>query len=353
MMTIVNTTRPRELLIGALLISFMHAPALAAGTPDAWITTKIKLALLTTQDVSSNDVSVDTIDGRVTLHGTVSSAQEKTAVEQAARGINGVQDVRNLLAVVPPASQKSVAIADDKIQRQAERRLAADKSLHRSKITVVSVNGGAVVLSGTAATLSDHVQAVEDVHSVPGVRQVASEIKSPDTLSDAEIWRDTKWKAKETGASTGSVVSDTWITTAAKVRLIADSQTPATAINVDTRDGVVTLFGMVPTTAAKHAAEVEVAKVSGVKHVRNQLQVVPSEAQKAVQADDAAIKDRIAKSVDAADLADKGNINVEVKGGVVRLSGKVDRQTDRLRALTIARSTDGVRSVVDQIQVAE
>ena len=41
-------------------------------------------------------------------------------------------------------------------------------------------------------------------------------------------------------------MSDMWITSAAKVRLIADDQTPATEINVDTRNGVVTIFGIVP-----------------------------------------------------------------------------------------------------------
>lgn len=351
-MTILNTRRMHTVVISVLLASLVGTPAFAASTPDAWITTKIKLALLTTQGISSNDVSVDTIDGRVTLHGTVSSEQEKALADQAAHNVSGVQDVRDMLAVVPPHAQKAVAVADDQIQRRVEQALAADKSLGTSKITVASVNNGMVILTGHAATLSDHVQAVEDAHSVPGVRQVASEITSPDTLSDAEIWRDTKWQATGSAPSAGGVVKDAWITTAAKVRLITDSQTPATAINVDTRDGVVTLFGVVPTAAAKHAAEIEVTKVSGVKHVRNELQVVPSEAQTAVQADDAVIKDRIAKRVDDA-LVDKGNINVDVKGGVVRLRGTVDRQTDRLRALTIARSTDGVRSVVDEIQVTE
>jgi osmotically-inducible protein OsmY len=43
------------------------APALATPT-DAWLTTKVKLALLTTENVSGTAVSVDTINGQVTLH---------------------------------------------------------------------------------------------------------------------------------------------------------------------------------------------------------------------------------------------------------------------------------------------
>ena len=335
---------------GAMMAALtLGMPAFAA-TPDAWITTKAKLALLTTAGVSSTGVNVDTIDGRVTLHGTVSSEQEKTRVEQTVRGIDGVKDVRNMLAVVPPAQQKAVEVADDQIKQQVERALAADKALADSSIKVASVNGGVVVLSGSAATLTDHLSAVEDARGVRGVRQVASEIQSPDSLSDAEIWRDTKKTASGAASTVSGAMSDMWITTAAKVRLMADDKTPATEINVDTQNGVVTLFGMVPNDAAKRAAEAEVAKLGGVKQVHNQLQVVPSDVQKAVKADDAEIKDRIAKKVDKA-VIDDSDIRVEVKNGVVRLSGQVESQTDRLRALTLARSTEGVRSVVDELAI--
>ena len=53
-----------------------------------------------------------------------------------------------------------------------------------------SVNQGAVRLAGTVPTLSAHARAVEVVTHVPGVRHVASDIHSPDTLADAEIWRE-------------------------------------------------------------------------------------------------------------------------------------------------------------------
>jgi osmotically-inducible protein OsmY len=50
------------------------SPSNAAQAPDSWITTKVKMALLVAEDVSATAVRVDTIDGKVTLHGTVSSA---------------------------------------------------------------------------------------------------------------------------------------------------------------------------------------------------------------------------------------------------------------------------------------
>lgn len=334
-----------------LLIGLAFAGAAsAAGVPDAWITTKIKLALLTTEGVSSNDVNVDTIDGRVTLHGTVGSDQEKAHAEKAARAVDGVKELRDMLAVVAPAKQEAVEIADEQIMELVETALTADKTLADSSIKVASVNKGAVLLSGTATSLSDQLTAVEDTRWVRGVQRVTSEITGPDTLSDAEIWRDTKAPVNGALATTTGAISNMWITTAAKVRLIANGETPANTINVDTTNGVVTLFGMVPTETSKSAAEAEVAKVSGVTEVRNNLQVVAAKVQETVKANDADIKDLVAKNVDDAGMKD-ADIAVEVSDGVTRLTGNVDRQTDRLQALTIARATVGVRSVMDDIVV--
>ena len=52
----------------------------------------------------------------------------------------------------------------------------------------------------------------------------------------------------------------------------------------------------------------------------------------------------------SADLV-HADVKLEVKDGVARVTGKANCQTERLRALTIVRSTPGVRSVVDEIQV--
>src|SRR5262249_30446306 len=96
----------RFAIAGVIITGLALGSMASAATPDAWVTTKAKLALMTTDGVSSTDVNVDTIDGHVTLHGTVGSEQEKAKAEQAVRGITGVKDVRNMLQVVPPAQQE-------------------------------------------------------------------------------------------------------------------------------------------------------------------------------------------------------------------------------------------------------
>ena len=113
----------------------LPAPATnAAEKPDAWITTKAKIALLTAKDVSGTAINVDTIDGRVTLQGKVSSAKEKAKAENAVRQISGVKEVRNLLQVVPESRQKTVKASDAVLKKQVEKTLKADESLAHSSI---------------------------------------------------------------------------------------------------------------------------------------------------------------------------------------------------------------------------
>jgi osmotically-inducible protein OsmY len=133
------------------------------------------------------------------------------------------------------------------------------------------------------------------------------------------------------------------------MRLLADPRTPALDINVDTRAGVVTLFGIVPTQEAKAAAAADARKVSGVTRVVNELQVVASAKQAAVKVRDEELEGVVKKAFDAPDFKD---ITVTVKNGVVRLTGTVPTGTRRLDAAVLARSISGVRAVEDDLRVA-
>ncbi|TAL83235.1 MAG: BON domain-containing protein [Rhodanobacter sp.] len=60
---------------------------------DAWITTKVKSEFATTKGIEATDISVTTVNGRVTLTGTVASAKEKLHAERVARHVKGVKAV--------------------------------------------------------------------------------------------------------------------------------------------------------------------------------------------------------------------------------------------------------------------
>lgn len=64
----------------------------------------------------------------------------------------------------------------------------------------------------------------------------------------------------------GDAVSDTWITTKVKSTLLAEDATPGMDIEVETKDGVVSLSGTVATEAER---EVAINKAKGIKGVRD------------------------------------------------------------------------------------
>lgn len=334
----------------ALGLALSSGPAWAADmASDPWLTTKVKIALLTASDVDGLDINVDTVAGTVTLHGTASTASEKERASQLAREVDGVKEVRNLIQVVPESAEEAVSMLDDDLRDRVEQALDDDPRLADSSIRVSSVNQGAVLLEGKASSLSAHLGALETARGVKGVKRVDSQIESPDKLADSEIWRDSPDVAAQAGASGLAQSSrDMWITSAAKVRLMATEVSPFD-VNVDTRNGVVTLFGRVDSEQAKRTAEAEVRKVDGVKDVENELQVVPESQQAAVERADEQIQKSVEEQLSQR-LSDS-NIDVEVSNGVVRLTGSVPSQEDRLAALTTARRGEGVRSVVGDLRV--
>ena len=187
----------------------------------------------------------------------------------------------------------------------------------------------------------------------------------------------------------GCAQTDSGMTTAVKSRLAADDTVKAYQIDVDTANGVVTLNGTVETAAAKEQAVMLARQTDGVREVVDQITVSPEAAatagretgreireQTGEAADatkDAAreARDRAAGAADAAQnaLADatitsgvKGKfladtavsglkIDVDTSGGVVTLTGTVSTRAEADRAVALARETNGVTRVVDNLRV--
>lgn len=178
--------------------------------------------------------------------------------------------------------------------------------------------------------------------------------------------------------------SDPGITTAVKSKLAADDTVKSYRIDVDTKDGVVTLSGAVDTPAARSRA-VELARnTEGVRDVADQLTVTPGvtpttgiddpiqrEAGEAAESGKAKSKEAareagdrggdvvtdaaITTSVKAKLLADDTvpgmAIDVDTSHGIVTLKGTVRTSAEKDRAAAIAKGTDNVKSVVNNLKV--
>jgi hyperosmotically inducible protein len=326
----------RAIVLALLLVSV--PPAVASS--DSWITTRIKIALLTTEVVGGDEIDVDTVGGRAILHGTVKSSEERANAIEEAREIEGVKSVYDLLRVVPGRNEAGVKASDSELKRQVAEALREDRSLDDSSIVVESVHDGVVLLGGKAASAGDHLRAIQAVHVVAGLRRVETEVEAPGGLADEGLRRSAD---PPTGAA-----KDMWITADTKARLFADRRAPALDINVDTRAGVVTLFGSVSSKNARTVAAADAHEVRGVTRVVNDLQVARGKCDK-VTARDEDLKIAVEQALARREGLE--GIDVAVKHGLVRFTGTVEHEPQRLEAAIAARSISGVRAVEDDLRM--
>ena len=145
-----------------------------ADVKDSWITTKSTIVLLTMDGFSVNGANVDTINGKVTIHGKVATAADRTKAEQTVRTVDGVKSVKNLLQVVPEKAMMAVIATDAEVKDRVEASLKTDAKM--DDVKVASVNSGVVLLSGKAEDLNQSLRAIQNAYTVTGVHRVASEI---------------------------------------------------------------------------------------------------------------------------------------------------------------------------------
>lgn len=166
----------KRMTLGVALVGTMLLAGVAsADVHDSWITTKAKIALLTTNGFSVNGANVDTNDGNVTIHGKVATAEDRTRAADTVRKVKGVKSITNLLQVVPNDIKELVDDRDSDVKDRVEASLKADGTM--KDVKVASVNKGVVLLSGKAGNLAEELRAIENAYAVNGVHRVSSEIE--------------------------------------------------------------------------------------------------------------------------------------------------------------------------------
>jgi hyperosmotically inducible periplasmic protein len=157
----------------------------------------------------------------------------------------------------------------------------------------------------------------------------------------------------------GDSIRDATTTMRIKTTYLFNGHLNPFRINVDTRDGVVNLSGTVPSDVHKDLAG-EIAKnADGVKEVNNDLRIADSGATAPDESDrsfEQAVRDAtITASVKMSLALGRGvratGVNVDTRGGTVTLTGQVSSEAERQLAAKTAQDVDGVRGVVNQLQV--
>jgi hyperosmotically inducible protein len=147
------------------------------------------------------------------------------------------------------------------------------------------------------------------------------------------------------------VVSDSWISAKTKIALFADDRVSGWDVHVDTRNGVVDLQGNVDSDAARSAAEEVARGIEGVRDVRNELRVASRPEGARVAAKDDDLEDSVEAQLDRDARLRQADVEVDVEGGVVRLTGEVETTSDSALASEQARQVPGVRAVRNELRV--
>jgi len=240
--------------VGGMLAVGILSATLVAQTPaasryDNQIQTNVEQKLAKKH---FDDVKLRVDDGIVTLNGTVDLYQRKLDAAKLARKTTYVQGVRNLITVAGPN------VPDAQLEQKLDRKLSYVRVGYDNAFDyfALGVKDGVVTVEGQDLTGVGRDEALADIYSMPGVKDVIANISlEPVSPFDDElrirtaraIYRD-------------PVLGKYSIDPAHPIRIIVDN-------------GHVTLYGAVMNAMDKQIAGMKAGQVFGAFSVDNKLMI--------------------------------------------------------------------------------
>ena len=122
-------------------------------------------------------------------------------------------------------------------------------------------------------------------------------------------------------------------------------------LSFSTAGDTVTLLGQVTRQMLKDETETAVSKIAGVRHVINQIEVLPLSAsdEKLRLAEYLAVYGETASWADT--TAKSPPIHIIVKDGTVTLEGSVATESDKTQAFTLASGVPGITSLTNHLRI--
>ena len=139
-------------------------------------------------------------------------------------------------------------------------------------LTLLSVVALAAALTACSKTNDERTAGERLDGAVADAQRAASEARQDASHAAANAQQGMERAADNAAQS----MTDAGITTKINAALVADDKLKALQIDVDTRDGMVTLSGKAPDATSRERATTLATAVEGVKHVNNQLVVAPN-----------------------------------------------------------------------------
>jgi len=142
---------------------------------DAWISEKVRAALLFHRSVSGSTTEVHVKDGIVTLRGEVSSQAQKELTTEYATDVEGVKDVKNEMTMSQTSRTTSEFVMESIDDASITALVKMTLLYHRSTSalrTKVETNEGVVTLDGIAKNAAEKELVTKLVYDINGVRSI-------------------------------------------------------------------------------------------------------------------------------------------------------------------------------------
>jgi osmotically-inducible protein OsmY len=209
------------------------------------------------------------------------------------------------------------------IREAVEAELTFDPLVDATDITVMNLNGD-VALNGTVPSYPQYLAAAAAAQRVDGVKDVHNHLEVVLPLGD---YRD-----------------DALLTTAANNALTLNITVPD-GIEATASDGNLTLTGTVTYGAQRAAAELAVAGLTGVRNVKDYIDI-------ASDADPIDVDLLVQDALDRwALIPDDSDVTVDTKGNTVTLAGHVRTWPEHDAAIDAAWMASGVYDVNDELTI--
>lgn len=224
------------------------------------------------------------------------------------------------LCPVLAQSPTPVPLTDDVLEDRVRAALDRDPELRDSRIDIDAADGF-VTLSGTVQVMSQSLEAQELTADVKGVLTVDNRIRIGGSgRSDSDIAFDVRKRFSDNGDLVRSGID---------VRVVG---------------GTVLLTGAVDDARVRFVARQVASQVPGVIGITDGLQGPTT--------DDALVLQRVREILMPGSLAGGiGQIEPTVAGGVVTLAGSVATPRHRIEAETRVLGVNGVRSVINLVEI--
>lgn len=284
--------------------------------------------------------------GALALGMACSRAETERAAEEAAARAQSA------------AARAGDQLADSWLTTKIQAQYFADDDI-KARYINVSTRDGVVTLTGRVETAAQREEALQIARNTDGVQRVDDQL----TVIGGASPQPVATSGDAPGRPAGELLDrmdDARITASVQAKYFLDDLVKGRHIDVDTRDGVVTLSGTVASEAERAQALSLARTTEGVTRVEDHLSVhlatgaavgTSGSDPAAAAVDDDALATRIQARFFVDEAVKRADIEVTAKDGVVLLQGTVPSEAARTRALAIARNTNGVVQVVDRLEV--